>query len=198
MPAPPRPRPTRVVLFIDGQNLYHRCNEHFGHPWAHPLRLAEVLVAQDQARYGRDSHCLSGVRYYTGIHDSNRRPGLHGAMDRRLQAYRRQGVHTEAIQLHYDSAGRAREKGIDVRIAIDVTRLGTKGLYDVAIIVSEDSDLDEAVRDVYELRDRERWIAVENALPWGPHSHTRWLPSARRRRPIDAALFAQVRDDTVY
>jgi hypothetical protein len=47
---------------------------------------------------------------------------------------------------------------------------GRKGLYDVAIVVSEDSDLNEAVSDVYELRDHERWVAVENALPWSRNS----------------------------
>lgn len=194
---PSRPRPTRVVVFIDGQNLYYRCKEHFGWPWAHPLRLAQTLVDEDRARYGPDSHVLSGVRHYTGIHDPNRRPKEHRAMKRRLDRYEADGVRAAPIQMRrYDPSGRGREKGVDVRIALDLTRLGVKGLYDVAIIVSEDSDLDEAVRDVHALRDDERWIAVENALPWGPHSHTRWLPSAKRRRPITAELFDSVRDDT--
>jgi len=192
---PPRPLPTRVVVFIDGQNLYHRCKEHFDWPWAHPKRLADALVEEDRDRYGPGSHVLAGVRYYTGIHDANRRPADHAAMSRRLDAYRREGVQTFPIMLRYDADGRGREKGVDVRIALDVTRLGSKGLYDVAIIVSEDSDLDEAAKEVYALRDDERWIAVENALPWSAHSHTRWLPSVRRRRRITEELFGRVRDD---
>lgn len=71
-------------------------------------------------------------------------------------SYKRQGLHW-----------RGREKGVDVRIAIDLLRLAQKGLHDVAIVLSEDSDLNEAIRGVYELRDYERWIAVENALPTG-------------------------------
>ena len=118
MNAPRRPIPTRVMVFVDAQNLYHRCKSHFGHPWAHPRALADALVGEDCAAHG-DTHVLAGVRYYT-----------------------------------------------------DLFRLGYKGLYDVAIIVSEDSDLDPAAQEVYALRDRERWIAVENALPWGPNSHT--------------------------
>jgi uncharacterized LabA/DUF88 family protein len=195
---PARPIPTRVVVFVDAQNLYYRCREHFGWSWAHPFRLAEALVEEDRQRYGARSHVLSGVRYYTGIHDSNRRPAEHRRMERRLDAYKQDGVLVRAIPLRYDATGRAREKGVDVRIAIDLTRLGVKGLFDVAIVVSEDSDLDEAVQDVYELRDDERWIAVENALPWSPNSHTRWLPSARRRRRIDSSMFSGIRDDTAY
>jgi hypothetical protein len=155
-------------------------------------------VGEDQERHGSGSHVLSAVRYYTGIHDSNRRPDAHGAIARRLQAYAEQGIEVFPMPLRYDHRGRGREKGVDVRIAIDLTRLGCKGLYDVAVIVSEDSDLDPAVQDVYALRDSERWVAVENALLWTPTSHTQWLPSVRRRRPIDADLFEEVRDDHVY
>lgn len=202
MPAPPRPRPTRVVVFIDGQNLYYRCQEHFGFHWAHPMRLAEALVEEDRARYGRDSHVLSGVRYYTGIHDPNRRSRLHAEMEYRLAAYRRDGVITLPIPLRYDNLGRAREKGVDSRITLDLIRLAWKGLFDVAIIVSEDSDLDEAAKDVYALRDDERWIAVENALPWSPAGSSarspRWLPSVRRRRRITHSMFAAIRDNTNY
>ena len=100
--------------------------------------------------------------------------------------------------MKYDDSGRAREKGIDVRLALDLLRLGIHGLYDAAIIVSGDSDLDEAVRDIYELRDHERWVAVENALPWAPHSKPRWLPSAKRHRRITQGMFNRVRDDRVY
>ena len=196
MPAPPPlPRPVRVALFIDGQNQYHRCRAHFGWPWIHPIRLGEALVEQDRARHGPDSHVLAVVRYYTGLHDPNRNAVAHAATTRRLDAYQRQGVHTEAVPLLYDRTGRAREKGVDTRMALDIVRLGAKGLYDVAIIASEDSDLDPAAVDVYRLRDEERWIAVENALPWSPRSNTRWLPSVRRHRRIDAEHFDRVRDD---
>lgn len=162
------------------------------------MRLGEELVAEDVRRHGMGSHSLAGVRYYTGIHDANRRPMEHGKMQRRLQAYEAAGVHTFAIPLRYDSTGKGREKGVDVRIAIDLTRLGAKGLYDVAIVVSEDSDLNPAISDVYGLRDGERWIAVENALPYAKGARIRWLTEAPRKRPIDAAMFARIRDTSTY
>lgn len=196
--APPRPIPTRVAVFIDGQNLYHRCKDHFGVPWVHPRRLAEELVRMDQQRYGAHSHLLTCVRYYTGIHDPNRRPTEHAKMSRRLAAYSAQGVQVFPIPVKYNHTGRAREKGVDVRLAIDLVRLARKGLFDVAIIISEDSDLDEAAQDVYGMRDHERWVAVENALPWSRGSHCRWLPSVKRRRPIKLALFNRVVDHAIY
>ena len=82
-------------------------------------------MGEDQERHGPGSHVLSAVRYYTGIHDPNRRPDAHGAMARRLQAYAKQGISVFPMPLRYDHRGRGREKGVDdVRIAIDLTRLG--------------------------------------------------------------------------
>ena len=144
---------------------------------------------------------LTGVRYYTGIHDPNRNPAEHGKMQRRLQAYDARGVRTIPMMLRYEKRAanqwRGREKGVDVRIAIDLLRLGQKGLYDVAIVVSEDSDLNEAIRDVYELRDYERWIAVENALPWSKNSHAKWL-AAKRKRRIEETMSDRVADRNIY
>lgn len=199
--VPKRPRPTRVVLFIDAQNLYNRCKDHFKSCWADPILLGENLVAADRAKYGPDSHVLSGVRYYTGIHDPNKRPADHGKMQRRLQAYEARGIATFPIPLAYKREGlrwRGREKGVDVRMAIDLLRFAQKGMFDVAIVVSEDSDLNPAIRDVYELRDYERWIAVENALPYSPNGRTpKWLAAHRKRR-IDQAMFQGIADLNVY
>jgi uncharacterized LabA/DUF88 family protein len=161
--------------------------------------LGHALVEQDRQKYGPDSHVLTGVRYYTGIHDPNRNPQKHAIMARRLRVYDALGVYTAAIPLRFNrTTGRWEEKGVDVRIALDLVRLGTKGLYDVAIIVSEDSDLNEAAKDVYELRDHERWIAVENALPWSPNSHAKWLADVKRRRRITKSVFDHVEDRNTY
>ena len=41
------------------------------------------------------------------------------------------------------------EKGIDVRIAIDVIRMAHHADYDVAIIFSQDQDLSEVAREIW-------------------------------------------------
>lgn len=153
---------------------------------------------EDREKYGHESQVLAEVRFYTGIHDPNRRRREHAVLDRRLVAYRERGIHVEAIPLRYDSTGRGIEKGVDVRIALDLMRLAVNGAFDVATVVTEDSDLDEAVKDALALRDEQRWLSVTNAQPWSPRSHTRWLPSAPRRRPITQELFDRVRDDETY
>jgi uncharacterized LabA/DUF88 family protein len=157
-----------------------------------------MLVRDDCQRTGQGSHVLVDVRYYTGIHDPNIRPKPHALMSRRLAAYAADGVNVWSLPLKYDRDGNAREKGVDVRLALDVVKFARDSLYDVAVIVSEDSDLDEAAQEVYALRSHTRWLAVENALPCVPGSHTHWLPSIKRRRVITPAMFAGIRDDQRY
>lgn len=95
---------------------------------------------------------LHGVRFYTGIHDPNKEPEKHAAMAWRLYGYQADGVEIIALPLRYDQSGRARQKGVDSRICLDILRLGQKGVFDIATIISEDSDIDPAVQDLYGLR----------------------------------------------
>jgi hypothetical protein len=61
-----------------------------------------------------------------------------------------------------------REKGIDVRIAIDVMTLALKKAYDVALVFSQDQDLHEVAREVREIaRKQNRWVKMASAYPVG-------------------------------
>ncbi len=86
----------------------------------------------------------------------------------------------------------ADEKGIDVRIAIDVIRLGYRREYDVALIFSQDQDLSEAADEIRLVaREQNRWIKVASAFPSGGSNrrgieHTDWI--AIDRAAYDACL----------
>lgn len=61
------------------------------------------------------------------------------------------------------------EKGIDVRLAIDVIRLAHKNEFDVALIFSRDQDLSEVADEIKAISiDQKRWIKVASAYPYGP------------------------------
>ena len=89
------------------------------------------------------------------------------------------------------------EKGIDVRIAIDVMRMAHRKEYDVAIIFSQDQDLSEVADEIRVIaREQDRWIKVVSAFPKRPTSrntrginHTDWLPIDRSM--YDACLDAR-------
>ena len=61
------------------------------------------------------------------------------------------------------------EKGIDVRIAIDVIGLAWQSAYDVAVIFSQDRDLSEVSREIRDIGRRQgRWIKIASAFPVSP------------------------------
>lgn len=74
------------------------------------------------------------------------------------------------------------EKGIDIRLALDVIRLAREDKYDVALIFSQDQDLSEVVDEVIALaKSRQRFITLASAFPeGGPNrrgiNKTDWLP----------------------
>ncbi len=62
-----------------------------------------------------------------------------------------------------------REKGIDVRIALDIIRLAHRRDYDVAVVFSQDQDLSEAADEIRVISaEQKRWIRIASAFPVSP------------------------------
>jgi hypothetical protein len=102
----------------------------------------------------------------------------------------RQGVHLFTRSLRYrnrtvrlsDGSDHTflvgEEKGIDVRIALDVIRMAHRNEYDVAVIFSQDQDLSEVAGEIRLIsKEQSRWIKVACAFPTSP--------TIRNRRGID-------------
>lgn len=67
-----------------------------------------------------------------------------------------------------------REKGIDVRLALDVVRNARIRAFDVALILSQDQDLSEVADEVRRISiDQNRWIKTACAFPSSPTSRDR-------------------------
>lgn len=102
----------------------------------------------------------------------------------------RQGVWTYVRPLRYQNRtitlpdGRQHsflaphEKGIDVRIALDVVGLTLDEALDVAVIFSQDQDLSELSDEIRRIARRDgRWVKLASAFPASP--------TYRNRRGID-------------
>lgn len=214
---PKKPPSLRVIVFVDGQNFYHDCCRIFGHGNTHPHLLGRELCGE---KFGVDRQ-LKQVRFYTGFHISERKPQMNASMMRRLEIMRANGVWTFSRSLKYskqwvknnDNEGpefveidKGREKGVDVRIALDLVMLAIINEYDLGILVSTDTDLDEAVREVLLLRSPlKRWLAIENAVCvpesdpiTGVRPPYKRLRAASRLLHIDKELFLRIKDTTNY
>ena len=167
----------RAVSFFDGQNLFYHAKAAFGynHPNYDPDKLADaVCLAQ-----GWENH---GVYFYTGIPDAGRDPERYRYWQRRFLGMRRSGIIVTTRRLRYqiealtlpdgtrqEKVIARQEKGIDLRIGLDVVRMARLGQLDVAIIFSQDQDLAEVADEIrYTARSEDRWLKVVSAYPVSP------------------------------
>ncbi len=186
------PTPIRAVAFFDGQNLFHSAKSAFGHnfPNYDPLALANTVCRQK-------GWVQSGVRFYTGVPDAADKPFWNHFWTAKGAQMGREGVYTFTRPLRYrnkqvrlpDGSTHSYldgdEKGIDVRIALDIIRLAHRREYDVALVFCRDQDLSEVAEELRVIAaEQNRWIKMASAYPYSP--------AVRRWRGIDKTDWIQI------
>lgn len=188
------PKPIRAVAFFDGQNLFHCAKAAFGYTFPNydPVALARAVCA----RQGWD--CVA-VRFYTGVPDVADNPFWNHFWMAKGAQMGREGVHLYTRSLRYRNKQvrlpdggihtflDGDEKGIDVRIALDVIRLAHKGEYDVALLFCRDQDLSEVAAEIRTIAgEQNRWLKIASAYPHSPAvgrvrgiDKTDWIPIDR-------------------
>jgi len=126
----------RVMIFIDGSNLFHACNQiKFK---IDLVKLVNVLVGD---RY------LVRPYYYTAFNPQKQE------QIKFLHALQSKGFCVKAIPLKR-RGDRFIEKGVDVALVTDLISMAFRNAYDTAILVSGDYDFIEAIRIVMSLGKR--------------------------------------------
>ena len=203
---PGEPASKRVVAFFDGQNLFHAAKKAFGHLFP---SYDPSLLASEVAR--RQGWILAETRFYTGVPEARDDSFWNGFWVPKLRGMAWSGVHTFSRPLRYHSqlialpgggTAQARvehEKGIDVRIALDVVRLAHRGAYDVGLNFSQDQDLSEAADEVRTIaREQRRWIKLACAFPASSASSNRRGIDKTDWIALDRALYDACLDPRDY
>jgi uncharacterized LabA/DUF88 family protein len=183
--------------FFDAQNLYCHAKDAFGH--IHPNFDPKALHAAVCLANGLTPNL---TRFYTGVPDMSRAEMWTGYWNNRVMALKRAGVNVTTRKLRYhdnhvempdgtsEIVTSVQEKGVDVRLALDVVKLARLKNYDVAVIYSQDQDLCEVVNEVREIAaEHKRSIEIISAFPAGP--------GATSRRGIDRTQWFEM-DETFY
>lgn len=194
---PKEPANKGAVAFVDGQNLFHCAREAFGYtfPSYDVLALAKTICAER----GWD---LLQCRFYTGVPDKADNAKGHHFWTAKTAQMGRQGVHVYTRSLRYrnkrftlpDGSVHTtligEEKGIDVRLALDIIRLAHGQAYDVALVFSQDQDLSEVADEIRTIsREQKRWVKIASAFPASP--------TAKNRRGINGTDWVRI-DRGVY
>lgn len=152
----------RTLVQIDGQNLFHLAKYAWGpsSPYDYPSydvqNLALRLVSMVPGRI------LAETRFYTGVPDQGLRPTLNRFWTNKLRHIRNQGVQVYRGRIN---AG-GQEKGVDVSLALDLVQATYEQRFDVAIIVSQDSDFGPAVGLAKRIAvSQNRHLQFESAFP---------------------------------
>jgi uncharacterized LabA/DUF88 family protein len=200
------PSTPRAIAFFDGQNLYGGAKDSFGYTFPNydPVLLANH-VCTDQGWQ------VAEIRFYTGVHSPEGNMFWHRFWANKLTRMGRQGVKSFTRELRYQNTRISlpdgtqvtksvpREKGIDVRIALDTMRCILAGTCDVALIFSQDQDFSEVADEVRRIAHREnRWIKIASAFPLGPASPNRRGINGADWIPIDKATYDSCIDPRDY
>lgn len=193
-------------MFIDGQNLFHAALKAFGYTYPNfdPLKLAGALCKQ--CRWD-----LKGVRFYTGVPDIDDDEKWHNFWTAKKLSMSRAGIHVYSRPLRYRNNVTklpdgtmhtflvGEEKGIDVRIALDIINLAHKREYDVALVLSQDQDLSEVADELRIItKEQNRWIKIASAFPYSPTvKNTRGINNTEWVK-IDRAIYDACLDPKDY
>jgi hypothetical protein len=146
----------KVYVYVDGFNLYYGCLKGSPYKWLNIQKLSELLFP---------NHTIAKIKYFTApikIRENDRDHDKPNRQQIYLRALRTipeleiiQGTflsHVVSMRCA-DGSGYARvikteEKGTDVNIASHLINDGWQGLYDMAVVISNDSDLVEPVKIV--------------------------------------------------
>jgi uncharacterized LabA/DUF88 family protein len=183
----------RVIIFIDGSNLYHSLKNNFKRVDLNFAEFTKKLVGQRH---------LIRTYYYNVLQESVQRTD--GAREQQdfLETLRK----TPYLELRLGttklSQGVPVERGIDVTLATDLLYFASNNSYDIAILVSGDSDFGYTLQVVKNMGKHVEVAYFENAASrdlinsadflheldrkfftglWSSGQHT--YTTARRRKP---------------
>ena len=187
----------RAIVFFDGQNLFHHARGAFGY---HFLNYDVQELAEQVCT--KEGWVLTEICFYTGVPDPTDSPRWHAFWSNKLAAMIRAGITVFRRPLRYrtktfklpdgtiHSVVVGEEKGIDVRLALDIIGKAVRNEFDVAVVFSQDQDLSEVADEFRTIAHQQnRWLRIACAYPVGP--------AATNKRGINGTQWIKI-DKTSY
>ena len=185
----------RTYVYVDGFNLYHGCLQFSRHKWLDLKALSERLLP---------GHEIARIKYFTAkvsARDDPDQPNRQMIYWRALRTIPElriiEGTFYESVKsmplapdcLHFRASGKPRlvrvtkreEKGSDVNLGCHLVMDGSRGLYEQAAVVTNDSDLATPIQIVAQEFKIPIWVI-------NPHEH-----HSKRLKGLASAL-ARIRE----
>src|SRR3989344_2222319 len=161
----------RVIVFIDGNNFYYKLKD-FTVEKAKVLKLLDFDYQGFAKNLVKDNNLVE-IRYYVGA--IRRQNGTNKAKSEKLYAnqqkllgkLQQQNIPTILGNLIQHPDKSFHEKGVDVRIAVEMIRFAREDKYDIAYLLKSDTDLVPAVEEVRSLNKRVCYVGVSKGQSFG-------------------------------
>ena len=145
----------RVAIFIDGSNLYHALKNNFHRTDLYFSGFVSKLC---------NSRPLFRAYYYNILQDPNKWPEAHKEQQEFLEVLHKTPFLEMRLGTTKVAQGVPIEKGIDVMLATDLLCFAWNNSYDIAIVVSGDSDFRYAIQAVKNMGKHVEVAYFENAV----------------------------------
>ena len=152
------PTKNRVAIFIDGSNLYYKLKD---------LRVPNTINFNYIGlcnKLARDREIIS-CRYYVGAirakEGDSKGQSLRANQLRLFNKLIAQGFAVKKGNFLFNGGG-FHEKGVDVKLAVDLLVGAYDNIWDTAIVISSDSDLNPAIKKVKHLGKNVEYIGFSH------------------------------------
>ncbi len=157
----------RVFIIIDGNNFYHRLKE---------LQLTNLLSLDYEkfVRFLTGRRFLASKNYYIGaVREERDNPKSKELMIGQQKLLGKLQKDNWAVKFgHMLKTDDYHEKGVDVQIAVDLLIGAYENLYDIAILVSSDTDLIPALVKAREMKKKIEYIGFSHKPSYGLITHS--------------------------
>ncbi len=188
-----------TIVFFDGQNIYRgalaswrtAASDTYIYTWPSydVEKLATTLASKTAGRV------ITQIRFYTGVPTSYQDYRWNCFWVEKLKYLESCGVEVYRGKI----SSHNHEKGVDVKLAIDLIRLTYEKKYEIAIILSQDRDFEPAIHLAKEIaKDQDRQLVFESHFVVGPGSDSdRGIPRTSWK-PIDKITYDACLDPRDY
>jgi uncharacterized LabA/DUF88 family protein len=167
------PDEKQACVFFDGQNLFFSVKEAFGYRYPNYdiMKLAKWVCKEK-------GWMLKSAHFYTGVPDVSDNSSWNHFWNAKMANMGRDGIKIYSRPLRYrnqtvplpdgtlTTTMIGQEKGVDVRIALDMVRAVRMKECDVVAVFSQDQDLSEVADEVRKIAaEQKRWIKIASVAP---------------------------------
>lgn len=159
----------RAYVFIDGSNFYFKLKEltskldgKYSLLDFNFRKFAEWLVKPDE---------LMEIRYYLGAikreRNNQKSEQLYNSQQKLIGKIQQQNIIITLGQVIRHPDKTHHEKGVDVRLAVEMIKFARENKYDIAYLVSSDTDLVAAVEEVQAFGKTIQYVGISKGQSYG-------------------------------